>query len=108
VHQEKRRTPRIFFVAVAEVTDQKSGRELTGQVSELSAYGCYVDMENPLSVGNLVTLKIFAASQCFDAKAKIIYAHDCVGMGIAFQEVSLQGGNLLRQWLLKGIRREPN
>jgi hypothetical protein len=103
VHNEKRRTPRIAFIAVAEVTDQESGGQLTGQVSELSAYGCYVDMLNPLPVPNTVTIKIFAAAERFEAKAKVIYAHPNMGMGLAFQEVSLQSGNLLRQWLLKGI-----
>jgi hypothetical protein len=105
VYQEKRRTPRIAFVAVAEVTDQESGGQITGQVSELSAYGCYVDMLNTLPVANTVTVKIFAASECFEAKAKVIYAHLNLGIGLAFQEVSLQSGNLLREWLRKGISR---
>ena len=104
MHNEKRRTPRINFVAVAEVTDQESGGQIAGQVSELSAYGCYVDMINPLTLENIVTIKIFAASECFEAKAKVIYAHQNMGMGLAFQEVSLKSGNVLRQWLLKGIR----
>ena len=108
MHNEKRRTPRINFVAVAEVTDQESGGQITGQVSELSAYGCYVDMMNPLTVESTVTIKIFAASECFEAKAKVIYAHQNMGMGLAFQEVSLKSGNVLRQWLLKGIRPELN
>ena len=42
--QEKRRTPRIPFVAVAELAEMESGTNLTGQVSELSAYGCYVEI----------------------------------------------------------------
>jgi hypothetical protein len=104
VHQEKRRTPRISFIAVAEVTDEESGGQLAGQISELSAYGCYVDSLNPLPVANTVTVKIFAASRCFEAKAKVIYAHQYLGMGLVFQEVSLQSGNLLRQWLLEGVQ----
>ena len=106
MHNEKRRTPRINFVAVAEVTDKESGGQITGKVSELSAYGCYVDMMNPLTVENIVTIKIFAASECFEAKAKVIYVQQNIGMGVAFQEVSLKSGNVLRQWLLKGIRPE--
>lgn len=103
MHNEKRRTPRIAFIAVAEITDQESGGQLTGQVSEVSAYGCYVDMLNPLPAAKTVTIKIFADSECFEAKAKVIYTHQNMGMGLAFQEVSLQSGNLLRQWLLKGV-----
>jgi hypothetical protein len=55
-----------------------------------------------------VTVKIFAASGCFEAKARVIYAHQNLGMGLVFQEVSLQSGNLLRQWLLEGVQDKAN
>jgi hypothetical protein len=102
VYQEKRRTPRIVFIAVAEITDQESGGQLTGRVTELSAYGCYVDILNTLPAPRTVTIKIFAESECFEAKANVIYAHQNLGMGLVFQEISLQSGNLLRHWLVKG------
>ena len=66
------------FVAVAEVTDEASGGQLTGQVSELSAYGCYIDLLNSLPVESSLTVKIFAASRCFEAKANVIYAHQYI------------------------------
>ena len=106
--QEKRRTPRIAFVAVAELTDQQSGGQLTGQVSELSAYGCYVDTLNTLPVGNVVTIKIFAASHCFEAQAKVIYAHQNLGIGLVFQELSLENGALLRRWLVEAFHGKSN
>lgn len=102
--QEKRRTPRIPFVAVAELAEMESGASLTGQVSELSAYGCYVEILNTLPIDTTVTIKIFADAECFEAKAKVIYAHPNFGVGLAFQELSLQNGNLLRQWLLKATQ----
>ncbi len=104
MHQEKRRTPRISFVAVAEITEQESGRQLTGQVSELSAYGCYVEIQSALAVDTAVTIKIFAESECFEAKAKVIYAHANLGMGLVFQQLSLHGGSILREWLLKASK----
>lgn len=102
--QEKRRTPRIPFVAVAELAEMESGASLTGQVSELSAYGCYVEIVNTLPIDTTVTIKIFADAECFEAKAKVIYAHPNFGVGLVFQELSLQNGNLLRQWLLKATQ----
>jgi hypothetical protein len=45
----------------------------------------------------------FAESECFEAEANVIYTHQYLGMGLVFQEISLQSGNLLRQWLVKGI-----
>ena len=98
---EKRLTPRYPFIAVAEITDIGSGAQLNSQVSELSLNGCYVDMLNTLPVDTKITLKIFAESECFEAAAGVIYAHQGLGMGLAFHEISLKSGALLRRWLQK-------
>ena len=98
---EKRRTPRYAFIAVAEITDTASGAQLNSQVSELSLNGCYLDMLNTLPVNTKVTLKIFADSECFEVTAGVIYAHQGIGMGLAFQDVSLKSATLLRRWLQK-------
>jgi hypothetical protein len=100
-YREKRRTPRYPFIAVAEITDAASGAQLNSQVSELSLNGCYVDMQNLLPVNSQVTLKIFADSECFEATASVIYALEGLGMGLAFHDVSLKSGALLRRWLQK-------
>jgi len=105
---QRRRTPRIAFVAATELCDKKSGRQLTAQVREFSAYGCYVGTLNTLPVANTVLLKIFTQSECFEAIAKVIYTHRSRGMGLIFQELSLQSGNLLGQWLLKSFQRVSN
>jgi hypothetical protein len=99
--RERRLTPRYPFIAVAEITDAASGAQLNSQVSELSLNGCYVDMLNTLPVNSKVTLKIFADSECFEATASVIYAHQGLGMGLAFHDVSLKSGTLLRRWLQK-------
>jgi PilZ domain len=101
---QRRRTPRIAFVAPAELCDKKWDGQLTAEVRELSAYGCYVGTLNTLPVANTVLLKIFAQSKCFEAMAKVIYTHRNRGMGLIFQELSLQSGNLLREWLLKSLQ----
>jgi PilZ domain len=101
---QRRRTPRIAFVAPAELCDKKWDRQLTAQVRELSAYGCYLGTLNTLPVANTVLLKIFVQSECFEAMAKVIYTHRNRGMGLLFQELSLQSGNLLREWLLKSLQ----
>jgi len=98
---EKRRTPRYPFIAVAEITDASADAPLNSQVAELSLNGCYIDMLNTLPVNTKVTVKIFAESECFEATATVIYAHQGLGMGLAFQDVSLKSGTLLRRWLQK-------
>ena len=105
---QRRRTPRIAFVAAAELCDKKWGRQLTAQIRELSAYDCYVGTLNTLPVDNTVLLKIFAQSECFEAMAKVIYTHRNRGMGLIFQELSLQSGNLLRERLLESFKSVSN
>ena len=99
MYTEKRRNPRFPFVAVANVTERKSGGELVTQVSEISANGCYVDEQNPFPSGTMVTLKIFANTEVFEATAKVLYAHANLGMGLVFEDVSLRSGAVLREWL---------
>jgi len=99
--REKRRTPRYPFIAVAEITDAASNTPLNSQVAELSLNGCYIDMLNTLPVNTKVTVKIFADAECFEATASVIYAHQGLGMGLTFQDISLKSGVLLRRWLEK-------
>jgi hypothetical protein len=58
-------------------------------------------MLNTLPIGSEVAIKIFAESECFEAHAEVIYAHPNLGMGLAFEQVSLKSQTLLRQWLLR-------
>jgi len=101
MHQKTRRGPRFPFIAVAEIAHTESGEQFSCRVPELSLHGWYIDMLNTLPIGSEVAIKIFAESECFEANAKVIYAHPNLGMGLAFEQVSLKSGALLCQWLLK-------
>jgi hypothetical protein len=101
MNQKSRRSPRFPCIAVAEIAHPESAGQFSCRVSELSLHGCYVDMLNTLPIGSEVAIKIFADSECFEANARVIYAHPNLGMGLAFKEVSIESGALLRQWLLK-------
>jgi hypothetical protein len=97
--QQGRRSPRFPFIAVAEITDAASGQQLEARVAMLSLHGCFVEMQNTLPAESSVGIKIFAESEYFDGPAKIVYVCENVGMGLAFQEVSLRNGNVVREWL---------
>src|ERR1700722_15511588 len=105
MNQKTRRSPRFPFIAVVEIAHTESGGKFSCRVSELSLNGCYVDMLNALPIGSEVAIKIFAESECLDANAKVIYAHPNLGMGLAFEQVSIKNGTLLRQWLLQASGR---
>ena len=101
MHEKTRRTPRLPFIAVAEIAHPDIGGQLGCRVTTLSLHGCHVEMPNTLPVGHEVSIKIFAESEWFAATAKVVYELPNVAMGLAFEEVSVKSGAILRQWLLK-------
>jgi len=95
-----RHSPRIAFIAVAQIAYESDGR-LSCQVATLSLHGCYVETLIILPPGREVSIKIFAESEWFAATAKVVYELPNSAMGLAFEEVSLKSGKILRQWLIK-------
>ncbi len=98
-YRERRRTPRYIFIASAELFEEGTDVRVASRVSELSLHGCYLDMMNPFPTGTLVLIKIFAADQTFQAKAKVIYSTPNVGAGIAFLESEPKYEYILNRWL---------
>ena len=99
MEQERRRSPRISFIASAEVLAQDTGSRMSTRVSDLSAQGCYVDTINPLAAETLVHVKILTDSQLFEAPARVVYSHTHLGMGLTFFEVPPNYQSVLRDWL---------
>jgi len=99
MERERRRVPRYIFVASAELYEEKSEVRVASRVGELSLYGCYLDMMNPFPAGTIVLIKIFAGDLTFQSKAKVVYAIQNVGAGVAFMDVEPKYDYILRRWL---------
>ena len=99
MEQERRRTPRYSFIAQAELHEDRSQVRVVSRVSELSLYGCYLDMMNPFPADTLVMLKITADDATFEAHCKIIYSTPNVGAGVVFLEVDPKYQPVLKHWL---------
>ena len=72
--EERRRTPRYSFAAMAEVIEQGLKAGIPTQVSKLSLNGCYLDMPNPLPQDAAITIKIYADSKFFEAAGTVVYS----------------------------------
>src|SRR2546426_12837974 len=105
--QERRRTPRYPFIADAEVHDDASGTTVKTRIRELSLFGCYVDMDNPLPTGTPITIKINTAGGSLAGPGKKVYLtpNDLTcgrgagsGVGGAFLFVSVPAPILLEGW----------
>ena len=75
-------------------------------VSELSLYGCYLDMMNPFPQGTSVLIKIFNESGFFEARASVIYSQPNLGMGLTFQDVKPYFMTILQKWLLEAMKQK--
>ena len=101
---DRRRTPRYPFVATAEIAERISGTPMHARVSDLSLYGCYLDMSNPLPSGTHVFVKIFTDTDFFESDACVLYSQANLGMGLAFRDVKPHFLLTLRKWLIQAMQ----
>jgi len=79
--------------------EEKADVRIASRVSELSRFGCYLDMMNPFPTGTMVLVKISAGEAFFEAKAKIVYSQPNMGAGVGFLEVAPPSQQVLELWL---------
>src|ERR1700730_565032 len=108
MEQERRRMPRVPFVASAELLEVDTGTRMNAQVSELSLHGCYVDTLNPLPKGTSVYVKIFTEEYFFETPAIVVYAHANLGMGLAFHDVKPHFVGVLQNWVMASTAKKAH
>lgn len=96
---ELRRSPRIPFIAAAEITEVDTEVHLAARTGDLSQGGCYLDMVNPLPQGTAVRVAIAHGDRTFGATAKVVYSQTPLGMGLEFREIDPTNQPTLGQWL---------
>jgi hypothetical protein len=82
MHNERRTTLRVPFVAYAEITETGTDVSIGARVSDISKDGCYVDLRSALPEGTCVQIKINTATEFFEASAIAVYTHPHLGMGL--------------------------
>jgi len=95
----RRSVRRCPLVASAEVTELRSGAQLSARTSELGLGGCYVDALNPFPEETLVGLRIVRDQGVFETHAKVVYCDPSFGMGLAFTEMMPDQRSVLEAWL---------
>jgi hypothetical protein len=97
--EERRRGPRYPFFASAQITEIASSSVMTARTSELSRYGCYMDMLNPLPLGTPVKADITYQEQTINAVGRVIYSQQNMGMGVSFDEIQPAHAATLERWI---------
>lgn len=106
MERERRRTPRYVFFASAELLEEKSEVRVASRVSELSLYGCYLDMMNPFPKDTLVLLRIWTDERIFQTKGRIIYSQPNMGAGVVFLDVQPMYQPILQSWLEDAAKKQ--
>jgi len=81
---EQRKHVRYPFTATVEAIEQKTETRIKGRTSDLSLGGCYVDTISPFPEGTIIHLRITKGKVAFKIKARVAYAMNSMGMGLAF------------------------
>jgi hypothetical protein len=108
-YRERRAFPRYPFIADARITDTTSHAHLKARTSEVSLGGCYVETLNPLVGETLILIQLRTEKGVFETPARVVYAHEGMGMGIAFNFREPKNRLLLEGWIqeLQRIFLEP-
>jgi len=96
---ERRSNPRYPFTAMAEVAELQSQTRISGRCADLAFNGCYIDSISPFPIGSAVRVRLEREPRKFEAMGKIVYAHESMGMGIAFTSIKPEYLAVLQNWL---------
>jgi len=94
-----RRSPRVPFIASAEVIEVASEVCMKARTGDISRHGCYMDMLTPLPLGTTVKVQITNDAGTFAAIAGVVFTHSHLGMGLAFQQIEPSNQTTLERWL---------
>jgi PilZ domain len=100
--QDRRRTPRYPFQAMAELVENNPEAKHNGRVTELGLNGCFVEMKDPFAEGATLAIKLFTPTEFFEARATVAYATP-QGVGLTFREVKPFFVAVLKKWLLSAM-----
>lgn len=96
---ERRAMPRFMFIATAEIIEPSTDTRMSGRVSEISRFGCYIDVLNTLPQYTKIRVRILTDAVSFDCAATIIYVQENMGMGVRFLDPPKDQQEILDGWL---------
>jgi hypothetical protein len=101
---EKRRSPRYKCEGSVEICQEGFELRTWATCTDVSMHGCYVEATNTYPVGTNVRVKLQANEFQIESAGCVRVAYPCLGMGIAFGEMSEENRTRLRA-LLRTISR---
>jgi hypothetical protein len=85
---ERRQSPRYKCAGSAQFRVQGSEVRTWGTLTDISQHGCYVELMSTFPVGANVELELELNGIRADVKGEVRVSYPCLGIGIAFREIS--------------------
>jgi len=98
-YAHQRRLARLPFTAELRATEWDSGSEVWGETTNLSKGGCFVRAGQSFPKGTLLLVEIRNHGMRFVTDARVAYAVEREGMGLAFLNVPANQLPVLEDWL---------
>ncbi|HKQ85449.1 MAG TPA: PilZ domain-containing protein [Candidatus Acidoferrales bacterium] len=98
-YADRRAVPRYMFIATADIVEPATDTRMSGRVSEISRFGCYIDILNTLPKDTAIRVRISNDSGSFESAGKIIYVQENMGMGVGFVDPAEDQVQILNKWL---------
>lgn len=97
--RDRRRTHRFLFEAPIELAHLASHSRIAAVTGDIGQFGCFVRTELSFSIGSALKLRITYNGRTFSATGSVTYVIKKQGMGISFDELSVQNRSVLDQWI---------
>ena len=96
---EKPRARRYPLAASIEMVEMESGTELRAQTTDISVFGCRVNVAPPWVTGSKVRLRIFHRGAVLTAIGAVANIRSKGGMGVVFTQIEEKQQLVLEKWL---------
>jgi hypothetical protein len=97
--QDRRLTSRNSLVASVDAEESNSGMRISARTSDVSVHGCFLDTINTFSPGTQIRIHLTKANETVHSLAVVTYAHQGLGMGVAFTEISQDAREIIQRWI---------
>jgi len=88
-----------MLVASVEAEEITNGISLSARTSDVSVQGCYLDTINPFPPGTGIRVHLTKGNETVHSLAVVTYAHQGLGMGVAFTEISQDAREIIERWI---------
>ncbi|MGC1453552.1 MAG: PilZ domain-containing protein [Candidatus Sulfotelmatobacter sp.] len=96
---EKRRSPRYKCAGSAELREDGCDVRTRATFSDISLHGCYVEAQATYPVGTVLHMKRKAHGVRLETKGSVRVSYPCLGMGLAFVDITAENHARLRELL---------